>query len=268
MKLKRLCTVSITLLVLVANSLWARELTQGEWYLRLVLTAETDALEDPYNTLGQLTNALPGYDVDDLPELGQPFAGTYLSVIFYRPDWETEQDTYNTDYHPISYIGPTAGCDPQPGTEAGDEWAFEVRSDDPARDLSLTWEGSEGANLERMVLIDLEENITVPAVVDGVIQEYTFRMNGAVREFTWALLSDQQYDAFVSKGQMNPSEVLHTSNDLVSYGTEAGTRAGASTIDYPSVRPRAKSNWLPRGWSPGEADSGIPDDLPDNPLSQ
>ena len=279
---KTICAVLVALLALGIDPLAARELAKKEWYVRLVLTSETGALEDSYNTVGQLADALPDFDSYDLPELGQTWAGTYLSVIFYRPDWETLLETeagvwvdmgwvnFNTDYHPISLIGSGGGCNPQPKTETGDEWTFEVRSDDTARDLRLTWDGSSSAALDRMVLVDLQENVAMPAVVDGAIQEYSFRMNGAAREFAWRLLSDQDYAQFVATGAVNTDPVA--SRQVISSPAAVGaTSASAVTAgDAKTTGSReTKSGWLPMGWSPEQGDGygqPVPEGLPDDPF--
>lgn len=226
MRLKIVYTLLFALVALVAPHLSAADLKRGEWSVRLILTSDADDLEDPYNTLGQLRGAAPGPDDYDLPELGQTRAGTYLSVMFYRPDWAPERETYNTDFHPVA-------------RKKSDEWAFEVRSDDPYRDLSLTWAG-EGTKMKRMVLVDLQEDIVFPAVVRGKPQVYNFRMNGTVREFAWRVMSKKEY------------------RQLVKAGRE----------ERKAERKMKKSNWLPKGWGQGEGrghrrdrvSQGLPDD--------
>ena len=210
MNLRIALTLLMALTTVTAPHLSAADLKPGEWAVRLILTSEAEGLEDPYNTLGQLWDASPELDDYDLPELSQTWAGTYLSVMFFRPDWASERETYNTDYHPVVY-------------GKSDEWTFEVRSDDPYRDLSLTWVGQR-TRMQTMALVDLQENIVFPAVVDGVPQVYHFRMNGTVREFAWRVLSLREY------------------RQLVRAGREDGQ----------ANRVTKKSNWLPRGWGQGE----------------
>jgi hypothetical protein len=230
MKLKTTLTVLIASLALFTHSLFAQELKKNEWHVRLILKAEAEMLEDPYNTLGQLQDALPGLDDRDLPELSQTWAGTYLSVIFYRPQWAVPKQTYNTDFHPVA-------------PKQADEWTFEVRSDDPTRDLSLTWVG-ENTNMKRMVLVDLQEDVVFPAVVRGVPQVYNFRMNGAVREFAWRVLTPTEYRQLVASGQ------------------EGGKTS----------RKSRESNWLPKGWGQGEGRGHRRDDtgegLPEDPFGK
>jgi len=280
MKGKMIYAVLVASLALGINSLAARELAEGEWYVRLILTSETGGLEDSYNTFGQFADALPQFDSYDLPELGQTWAGTYLSVIFYRPDWETLLESeegvwdlgwedFNTDYHPVSLVSPIGGCDLIPATETGDQWAFEVRSDDTGRALTLTWEGSDAANLDRMVLVDLQENVTVPAIIDGVPQEYAFVMNGAVRAFAWQLLSDQQYEEFVTSGEVGADTAA--SRAIAEPLSFSATSASAVTAEEANTTgdQTSKSGWLPLGWSPGQwngAARPVPEGLPDDPF--
>lgn len=227
MNLKQVFTVLIALLVLGVPHLSAANLKKGEWSVQLVLTSDADNLEDPYNTLGQLRDAALGFDEHDLPELTQTWAGTYLSVIFYRPDWETDRETFNTDFHPVA-------------RKKSDEWLFEVRSDDPYRDLSLTWVGKR-TKMKRMVLVDLQEDVVFPAVVDGEPQVYQFRMNGTVREFAWRVLTRKEYRQLVAAGKEKGKVKRHKAK---------------------------KSHWLPKGWGQGEGrghrrdrlSEGLPED--------
>lgn len=228
MNLKTACTAAIALLALVTPFTSAAELAEGEWAVRLVLTSAAEKLEDPYNMLGQLQDALPGLDKRDMPELSQTWAGTYLSVIFYRPEWGVKKQTYHTDFHPVA-------------PQKSDEWTFEVRSNDPTRDLSLTWVG-ENTTMHTMVLVDLQEDRVFPAVVKGKPQVYNFRMNGTVREFAWRLLTSKEYKV------------------LVASGMEGGQ----------ARRKLQKSNWLPRDWGQGggrgHRRDRLADGLPEDPF--
>ncbi len=228
MNLKQAVAVLIALVALAAPHLSAADLKKGEWSVQLILTSDADNLEDPYNTLGQKRDALPGLDDSDLPELSQTWNGTYLSVMFYRPEWASEKETYNTDFHPVA-------------RKKNDEWTFEVRSDDPTRDLSLTWAGT-GTKMKRMVLVDLEDDIVFPAVVKGKPQVYQFRMTGTVREFAWRVLSKKEY------------------RQLVAAGRE----------ERKAKRKQRKSNWLPKGWGQGEGQGHrrdrLSEGLPEDPF--
>lgn len=219
------------------NPLSAAELAKDEWSVLLVLKSQVGALEDSYNELGQLTNAAPGFDNNDRTELGQTWPGTYLSVIFYRPGWGTEDETYNADFHPIA-------------PNMGDEWTFEVRSDDPTRDLSLTWVG-KNTKMKNMELVDLQDNIVIPAVSKGKAAVYNFRMNGVVREFAWRVV---------------PKKSSKETPQLLAADTISTNRAASR-----SVAPEQKSNWLPKGWGQGEGrgyrSDGAPDGLPADPFA-
>jgi len=224
-------------LALGSHPLFARDLARDEWYVRFILTSDTGGLEDSYNTLGQLVDALPGFDEYDLPELGQTWPGTYLSVIFFRPDWETARKTYNTDYHPV----PAKNNTP-------DDWTFEVRSDDPARALSLTWEGGN-TKLKSMVLVDLQEGTAVAAAIDGVTQTYHFTMNGTVRQFAWRVLTNKDFGQFLLTGELPAI-------------TTATTLTANTSLK--------KSNWLPMGWGQGQGKGYLkekPEGLPDDPFA-
>lgn len=230
MNLNIVSTLLFAVMTLVAPHLSAADLNRGEWSVRLILESAADNLEDPYNTFGQLRGAATELDDFDLPELGQTWAGTYLSVIFYRPDWASEKETYNTDFHPVA-------------RRKSDEWTFEVRSDDPYRDLSLTWVG-QNTKMKRMVLVDLQEDIVFPAVVRGETQVYNFRMNGTVREFAWRVMDRQEYREMVRAGREE--------------------RRAERTLK--------KSHWQPKGWGQGEGRGHrrdrVSEGLPDDPFGE
>ncbi len=264
MKLQKILTALIAVPALGVNDLSARELEKGEWYVKLILESQHDELEDPYNMLGQKFDSTAGFDSHDLPELGQTWAGTYLSVIFYRPEWETEKETFNTDFHAVT-------------PKVSDEWTFEVRSDDPTRDLSLTWVGKR-TRMKHMVLVDVQEDVVIPAVIDGVPQVYPFRMNGTVREFAWRSLTRKEFNRLFPSDQVqiaSTSEMLRSAStsEMVDAALSAGNAAGmvaAQTMNR-SAAERPKSNWLPRGWGQGEGTSQngepIPVGLPDDPFA-
>lgn len=261
MNLNSALTVMVAIVVLGVNPLSARDLERGEWSVRLLLSSSDGELEDTYNRLGQLHDATAGFDRYDLPELDQTWAGIYLSVIFYRPQWETDRESFNTDFHPKV-------------RRASDQWFFEVRSDDPYRELSLTWVGKR-TRMKKMVLVDLEEGEVIPAVVDGVPQVYHFIMNGPVREFVWRALTRREYLAFLASGELDATSAASTSAasaKVTASANKTRLRSVASndpTTDETVKRP--KSGWLPRGWSRGEGkgyrDPSIPNGLPDDPFA-
>jgi hypothetical protein len=230
MNFTKAVTVLIALLALTLPQLSAAQLQNEEWAVRLILESEAESLEDSYNRLGQRNEAALGLDQYDLPELGQTWAGTYLSVIFYRPEWDEKKQTYNADFHPVT-------------RKKTDEWTFEVRSDNPTRDLSLTWVG-ENTRMRRMVLVDLQEDAVIPAVVQGETQIYHFRMNSTVRQFAWRVLTKLQYEELLASGRENDKAAQKNK--------------------------RKKSDWLPRGWGQGEGKGHsvdpVAEGLPDDPF--
>jgi hypothetical protein len=199
------------LAVLGTATLSAAELEKGEWYVRLILESSDGVLEDPYNILGQLNDASLEFDEHDLPELGR-WVGTYLSVIFHRPQWGRKIVSYNTDFHPVA-------------RKESDEWTFEVRSDISSRDLTLTWEGAN-TKMKNMVLVDVEAGEVVPAVVDGKAQIYHFNMGGdTVRLFAWRVLGPKGKNKFADSGQVEISADAKKS-DWQPYGWSQGQGHG------------------------------------------
>lgn len=248
MNWKNASLILISALAFAGNSHAAGKFDKGEWMVRFTLASQDGALEDSYNRLGQKNAAELGLDSLDLPELDQTWPGTYLSIIFYRPDWGTELDGYNTDFHPVAL-------------RKKDEWTFEVRSDDPYRDLTLSWKG-RNTDMKKMVLVDLQENIVVAAVEDDEPQQYSFSMNGPVREFAWRLLRKKKHVKKLVKAQGTPEE------PAVEAAAVQAKVVAVQAADAPAARsePR-KSNWLPKGWGQGEGKgyrrrvtAGLPDD--------
>jgi len=162
------------LLLLSLPTAWAAELGKGEWYVRLIATSDT--LRDQGNVLGQLKDSKRGYDIHDLKELS-PFATPYLTIVFPHPNWGENAGDYASDFHNIR--------------RRWDRWVFEVRSDDPNREVTLSWNGQ--ANMKRMKLIDVATRTRVKAIKKGKIQTYTFNMNGqTTRTFKWVGRNVQQ----------------------------------------------------------------------------
>jgi hypothetical protein len=258
MKLKSILTLVVAVLALNTAYVYAEKLSKGEWYVQLILESDDGTLKDPYNKLGQMRGASPWFDPQDLPELGQTFGGTYLSVIFNRPDWGTEEQTYNTDFHPVR-------------RNAGEEWTFEVRSDDPYRSLSLTWAGKR-TKMKRMVLVDLQENEMVPAVVDGVPQTYNFIMNGPVREFAWRVLTKKQYNQFLASSEATANAVepeLARVSLLSVNGVSNARSATSESLD--TATQSSGSGWEPKGWGQGQGKgftANALDGLPENPFAE
>jgi len=144
----------------------------GEWYLRLIAEAPGEGLKDSNTVLGQLPDSYESWDKHDLPELA-PLNSHFLTVVFPHADWPFEAGDFSSDFHALS------------GKE-GDEWLFEVKSDDPWREIVLSWRGHY--KIGHMWLEDVESGVRVNAVKDGALQAYTFNMNGQnSRLFRWVL---------------------------------------------------------------------------------
>ena len=129
-------------------------------------------LEDPYNLVGQLRDAVDGPDDHDLPELA-PFGAPWLSIVFPRPGWPGDLDLLTGD------LQEAGAC-----REA--IWPVEVRSDDPTRTVSLSWQDVVGAAgiLPRLTLVDDRTGERIPLTPGG---SHEFEMNGARRSFTLEL---------------------------------------------------------------------------------
>ncbi len=141
----------------------------GGWFIRLI--AESGALEDSSNVLGQLPDSVDGYDSHDLLDL--PPLTPYLTIAFPHPDWGDHANDYTSDYHLL-----------RPESEP-DAWSFEVRSSDPAATVTLRWEGP-ASRLLGSALTDVETGEEVAVAPDG---SYTFTMTGATRSFHWGYLT-------------------------------------------------------------------------------
>lgn len=67
------------------------------------------------------------------------------------------------------------------GKKVLDEWSFEILSDDPAREVTLTWTGPEEV-LGMSLLIDLDTGEIIEPDSRGA---YTFQMGAQIRYFAW-----------------------------------------------------------------------------------
>ena len=139
-----------------------------EWYVRLKVEAQGEDLRDSNNVFGQLADSGYGYDEHDLKEI-PPFDETYLTVVFPHPDWDDRAHDYASDFHPLGK------------GKKGDSWRFEVRTDDPNRELTLTWSGPNEI-LRNSWLVD-ESTGEAVEVIPGA--GYTFVMNATSRTFIW-----------------------------------------------------------------------------------
>jgi hypothetical protein len=122
-----------------------------------------------------MSDSVAGYDGHDLDE-PKPTGTPNLTLVFPHGDWGEKAGTYTTDFHAPS--------------KNPDTWAFEVRSDDPNREIALRWIG-EAKWLKRSTLIDLDTGQAV-AVKTG--EAYRFTMNGSQsRAFAWDLAAPGKY---------------------------------------------------------------------------
>jgi hypothetical protein len=199
-RLRKLLTAVLGIATMMTSLLAStRELKAGEWYVRLTVASVTEGYKDHSNSIGQLRDASFGPDKYDSREL-PPFLGPYLSIVFYHPDWDVTD--YTSDYRPKA-----KGNKPI----KNETWPFEVRSDNPARDLIISWKGNQ-ADWTRMVLIDLEGGNILAAIQDGELQQYHFNMGGeTVRAFEWRLLADEKkvtqlIDKFTRKSDTTKSD--------------------------------------------------------------
>ena len=94
---------------------------------------------DAGNVFGQLSDSKRNFDRHDLQEQ-PPFSSPYLTLVFPHDDWGERAGNYASDFHK-----------PKPQ----DRWEFEIRSDEPGRQIKLCWEGDDKI-IRRSALVDLE----------------------------------------------------------------------------------------------------------------
>ena len=90
-------------------------------------------------------------------------------MVFPHDDWGKNAGDYTSDFH-------------RARRARTDKWEFEVRTDDPSREVTLSWQAfgnypSEGS------LTD-EQTQTVTPMSGG---SYRFLMGSTVRAFTWTV---------------------------------------------------------------------------------
>ena len=150
----------------------ATGLSKDEWYVRLIAEAPQEHLEDHGNVLGMLNASADVFDRHDLKEL-PPFAAPYLTIVFLKHDWGSQNGEYASDYRKLR------------GPEYDTEWPFMVKSDVPRR-VTLRWESTGGPGLlEKMQLVDMESGDVVKTVIDNRPNTYTFTMTGDIHRFKW-----------------------------------------------------------------------------------
>ena len=168
-------------------------LSEGEWYTRLTVESEPQVgvtgLKDSANVFGQLKSSVSDHDQHDLKEL-DPFSSPYLSVVFSHPDWGDRAADYSSDYHGVM------------DESTGDSWDFEVRSDDPHRQVTLSWRVTDTDIMARSTLLDnmTGHRIKVMRTPKGgnepIVQtRYGFNMAGeTTRSFRWIVVADNLKD--------------------------------------------------------------------------
>jgi hypothetical protein len=142
-----------------------------EWYVRLIAEWPAGNLKDRNNVLGELVDSDPGFDVHDLKELS-PFSTPFLTVVFPHDDWGERAGNYASDYRPL-----------KKNKNVGDSWQFEVRTDQPGREITLRW-AMQGSYPKAPLLINLDtgEVVDIDPAVPG---SYTFVMDAATQRFEW-----------------------------------------------------------------------------------
>lgn len=141
----------------------------NDWYVRLVAENTVERLVDRGSVLGQAADASAEFDIHDLPELA-PFSEPFLTVVFRKDEWGDKSGDYNSDIRSLE--------------DTDSVWTFLVKSDDPAREVVLSWESNH--RLDRMRLIDLSTGATVYPILAGRPMTYRFNMDGQnEREFLW-----------------------------------------------------------------------------------
>ena len=110
-----------------------------DWYVRLSVEAPEMQLVDAGNAFGQLFDSKQNFDSHDLQER-PPFGSPYLTLVFPHDDWGKRAGDYASDFHKV---------------KRQDKWEFEIKTDEPGRQINLCWEGDDEI-VSRSWLIDLE----------------------------------------------------------------------------------------------------------------
>lgn len=176
----------------------AKPLWEQEWAMRLTVESPAENLRDRNNVLGQLMDSEVGMDSHDLVELN-PFGTPYLTIVFPHDDWGDDSGNYASDFHLADDY------------YAEDQWVFQVKTDNPYRDINLYWsrpyllegvwtqdngkrswskskQADGGALFERMWLEDVLTGERIDAISESAVQNYQFNMGGStVRTFRWVL---------------------------------------------------------------------------------
>ena len=178
--------VCVTLLYI--PQAFSQNLGPDEWFLQIVVSSnEQGGLEDDNNFIGWFVDSSDGKDRRDLIEI-PPFSPPFLTIVFPHPDWGADSGDYGTDFRRSKLI---------PFGEP-DRWMFEVRSDQPGRALTLSWDSGSGLgeNNERlgdMHLIDVENNVVTPALDGNSVGRYTFTSVNTAHRFFWVFIHNNKH---------------------------------------------------------------------------
>ena len=142
------------------------------WYVRLIVETADGRFTDPANVLGQLADAVDGYDEYDLDELPPLDDGPALNLVFPHPQWKSAAGDYSSDYHRLD-------------KNKSDRWAFEVRGNQTGT-LRLRWQASSPEALARGRLVDQETGAVILAADSD---HYEFTLTGQERAFRWEYLA-------------------------------------------------------------------------------
>ncbi len=103
-------------------------------------------------------------------------------------EWGKKSNDYTSDFHPLS------------AKKVLDQWDFEVRSNDPAGEVTLSWTIPDNMP-GKSWLIDQDSGEVIEPDSGG---SYTFVMDGQQRHFTW------EYEKRPGKGGGKPKAVIST----------------------------------------------------------
>lgn len=235
-----------------------KDSTSSDWFLQTLLLAENDSVmvrDDRSGVIGRLQDALPGKDQHDLPTFVSVNGSKGAVVLTQGAEWGDDAGQYLSDYRP-------SGTDRQ-------VWNLAVTSNLPNATITLYWDGlneisadaqgvynwrlnNSSSVLKTLRLVDLETGVVTPALgKKGVINSYTFEMNGAgERLFRWV------------QGEVLPEDlVLSSATSLRAFGplepvisTQSAPAAQGSAGGFPpppAVGPSATAV-QPAPAAPGE----------------
>lgn len=169
-----------------------------QWYMKTTLEVAVNpdkTIEDKSSgVFGKLDESHAGYDQHDIPAFGSTARSQGAIVFVHGDEWGEKAGEYLSDYHGSN--------------KHSDSWVFNVNSRHLDGEATLSWDGlfvlnsSEingrrqynkkkdvrNATLENLQLIHLDTLTVIPAVTNGVLNTYTFNMEGkSSHQFRWVL---------------------------------------------------------------------------------